>query len=83
MKKKTTTSKKLTWLVAIVWTISIAISFAAVFFNKDTVFILATVSGSFTIVLSGYFAKSFFETKESEKVRLLEDGTINNIEETF
>ena len=70
---KIQTSKKLTFVITLVWVLSVATSyFGVLYLDKDTSFILATVSSSFSIVVSGYFAKSFLETKEAEKNKLTE-----------
>lgn len=63
-KKRTPTSKKLALATSIVWIIVVLFSCVCVFFNKDATHILTTVSGSFGIVLSGYFTKSYFENRE-------------------
>jgi hypothetical protein len=63
LSKKTLT-QKLAITVLRVWVITVIFSCAALIFGKDASAILLSVSGSLGIVLSGYFAKSYFENKE-------------------
>lgn len=61
---KTTTSKKLTWGVFILWAFSIIASYVLSYFDFETGYLVTATTTSLGIVLSGYFSKSYFENKE-------------------
>ena len=63
MSKKTLT-QRLAITVLRVWVVTVIFSCTILIFDKDASAILLSVSGSLGIVLSGYFAKSYFENKE-------------------
>lgn len=64
-KKKMPTSKFLVYIVTFSWLITIFASLTGwLLLNKTDFAILITVSSAFTIVLNGFFAKSFLENKQ-------------------
>ena len=83
-KSKLQTSKKLTYIIAIVWVLSVITSYGGVLLlDKDTSFILATVSSSFGFCITGYFTKSFLENKEIAKNELIATSQIIETESDF
>jgi hypothetical protein len=63
-KKKLPSSKFLTYVVTWVWVIAVILSFLGYFFfTRDNFTILITVSSSFSVVLNGFFLKSYLENK--------------------
>ena len=83
---KTTTTKKLTWLVAFTWFFTVVMSFVStIFWGVEVAYILTAVSGTFAIVLPSYLIKSYSENKSkyanvandiSEKVEEVVDNFI-------
>lgn len=66
MKKKKPrmpTSKKLAYLVAYTWVSTVIFTCMMLIFKIDALGILISVSGTFGVVLSGFYAKSYLENK--------------------
>lgn len=61
--KKIPTSKKLTVVITAVWVMTVIGSFFCLLKGINSGFILTSVSASFSVCISGYFTKSYFENK--------------------
>ena len=84
-KIKATTTKKLTWTVMTVWIITVAMAIvSAIVFDVDLVSLVSAVSVSLSIILTGYFSKSFLENKEmnAKKEEEMKEEIVSSITET-
>ncbi len=66
-KIKTPTSKTLTYVVTWIWVLTTIFACGCLILGYDASTIFFSVSGTFAIVLNGFFAKSFLENKEQYK----------------
>lgn len=74
-KKKRTFSKQAVKWILIVCMVDLQLSYLLAFLGREEIAetLSITVVTSVIAVMLGYFMKSFKETREEEKVRLLED----------
>ena len=84
-KKKRTFSKQAVKWILIVSMVDLQLSYLLAFLGREQIAetLSITVVTSIIAVMLGYFMKSYRETKEEEKVRLIEQKQEQTGKETF
>lgn len=77
--KKITTSKKLTWVMTLIYIFSIlSYIISRIIYNVDLIQLIYATSASYGVILKFYFDKSKAENQEKIKHSNLEGGSKND-----